>query len=303
VIFVSQREFVNFLLQKTGPLSTLGENLHLHACRSYFLPLLMAVTCTVYGQSLHQPLALGYHSLNAYSKNKTDVFTTVFNQASLAHIKDISAGLYSERRFLLNDLSVYEFAVMVPTASGNFGFNVNYSGSVVANNSRLGLAYGRSLGSKVDVGVQFDYAAMHIQGYGNASALNVEIGALIHFTEKLHAGLHAKNFTGGKMGKNGEEMNTIYTAGFGYDVSDQFLIATIIEKEEGFPVNIHAGFEYRFHPRLNIRAGIASATSIIYAGAGIKWKMMRMDILCSYHPNLGITPGLGFLINFKRKEN
>jgi hypothetical protein len=50
-----------------------------------------------------------------------------------------------------------------------------------------------SLGSKVDVGVQFNYYNVRIAGYGNAPAINFEIGTIFHLTDKLNTGFHAYN--------------------------------------------------------------------------------------------------------------
>ena len=54
---------------------------------------------------------------------------------------------------------------------------------------RLGLAYGRKLGSKIDVGAQFNYNGIRIAEYGNAAALSFEIGVIMHLTDKLHTGI------------------------------------------------------------------------------------------------------------------
>ena len=50
------------------------------------------------------------------------------------------------------------------------------------------------------------------------------------------------------------------------------------------------------------RVGIASENESPYAGAGISWNNLRLDISASYHPQLGISPGLMLIVNFKRKR-
>jgi hypothetical protein len=93
-----------------------------------------------------------------------------------------------------------------------------YYGFSDYNESQIGLAYGRKLGSKVDVGVQFNYNAIRISSYGNSSAVNFEIGTVLHLTERLHAGVHVYNPAGGKFGKNQQEkLASVYTAGVGYE--------------------------------------------------------------------------------------
>ncbi|MDP9229885.1 MAG: hypothetical protein M3O67_04320 [Bacteroidota bacterium] len=258
-----------------------------------FLSVLLLLSWSGSAQTVRHPVAAPYLGLGAYSINHVDVFSFTANQASLAQLKNPSAGIYSERRFLLDELSLYNMAVAVPTPSGNFGLKGSYFGFSSYNETQLGLAYARKLGSKVDIGVQFDYNSIQIAGYGNATAINFEIGTIFHLSDKLHAGLHAYNPIGGKIGKNEDEkIASVYTAGLGYEASEKFFISAEIEKEEDQPVNVNAGMQYKFLPNLLARAGISTATSNIYFGIGLGWRSIRFDVTAGYNPQLGITPGL-----------
>ena len=251
-------------------------------------------------QTLRRPVAAGYTGLGAYSLNHVDVFSFTSNQASLAQLKNISAGVYGERRFLLSELNNYTAVIGLPTASGNFGVQANYSGFSDYNETQLGLAYGRKLGNKVDIGVQFNYNGIRISGYGNASAISFELGTILHVTERMHAGIHVNNPVGGKFGKDQlEKLSSVYSFGLGYDASEKFLISAEIEKEENQPVNVNAGMQYKFLPQLLARVGMSSATSTAWLGLGLTLKSFRLDITAGYHPQLGVTPGLLLLFNFK----
>jgi hypothetical protein len=264
--------------------------------------LLLFFNTTSYGQSVRRAAAALYTRLGSYSIIHVDVFSFSNNQAALSQMKNASAGVYGERRFLLSELSLYHLAVAVPTKSGNFGFKTGYFGFSEYNESQMGLAYARRLGSKVDIGVQFNYNAIRINSYGNASAINFEIGTILHLTDKLNAGLHAYNPIGGKFGKEGEEkLASVYSVGLGYDASDIFFVSAEIEKEENHPVNINAGLQYRIIPQLMVRGGIETNTSSLYIGAGLFLKTLRLDITTSIHPELGITPGLLLIYNFPSK--
>ena len=266
--------------------------------------LLIFLNLCIYGQTVRRPVAALYTGPGAYSIDHADVFSFTSNQASLAQMKHASTGVYGERRFLLDELALYQLAIAVPTRSGNFGVKAGYYGFSDYNESQIGLAYGRKLGSKVDVGVQFNYNAIRISSYGNSSAINFEIGTVLHLTEKLHAGVHAYNPVGGKFGKNQEEkLASVYTAGLGYEASEKFFVSAEIEKEENQPVNVNAGMQYKFLPQLMARVGIAANTSNIYAGVGLSLKSFRLDVVAGYHPQLGITPGLMLLYNFSKKGN
>ena len=253
-------------------------------------------------QSLRYPLALPYTSLSAYSKQQPDPFSFTNNQAALARVKNIGFAVYSERRFLLAALSAYRFAAVFPTSLGNFGLQLDYAGFKNYNENKIGLAYARSVGSAVDLGIQFNYYGYRVPAYGNASAIYFEAGAIIHFTEKLHGGITVYNPVGGKLGKNNDEkLAAAYTIGFGYDASANFFVSSDIIKEEDKPVNVIAGVQYHFARRFFARAGIISETGSVFAGAGVGWNNLRLDVSASYHPQLGFSPGVLLMVGFGGK--
>ena len=254
-------------------------------------------------QTIRRPMAVAYTGLGAYSLNHADVFSFTTNQASLAQIKKVSAGLYGERRFLLAELNNYTAVLALPTNSGNYGLRANYSGSVHYNEMQAGLAYGRKLGSKLDIGAQFNYHGIRIAGYGNAQAISFELGSILHLTDKLHAGMHVSNPAGGRFGKEQQEkLFSVYTFGLGYDASGKFLFSAEIEKEEDRPVNVNAGMQYKFLPQVLARAGVCTATSTAWLGIGFSFRSLRVDITAGYHPQLGVTPGLLLLFNRNKSK-
>jgi hypothetical protein len=249
-----------------------------------------------WAQSLRQPISAIYTSLAAYSTRQTDVFSFVNNQAALAKINHSGAGIYGERRFMLVETSLYTAATAIPSTMGNFGISLKYAGFKNFNESQIGLAYARSLGAGVDIGVQFNYYGYRVPAYSNANTVNFEMGAIIHLTDQLNLGVHVYNPVGGKFGKTDEKLVAAYKVGLGYDASDKFFISAEIVKEEDYPVNVNAGFQYQFVKQFFARAGIATATSVAYAGFGIGWKNFRLDVSGSYHPQLGWSPGLMLII-------
>ncbi|HWC53035.1 MAG TPA: hypothetical protein VG676_05585 [Chitinophagaceae bacterium] len=266
--------------------------------------LLFLVAVTAESQVIRRPVAAPYIGLGAYSKRHQDIFSFTSNQAALAQLSNAAIGVYGERRFLLNDLNNYTAALALPTSSGNFGLKTGYFGSSDYNETQIGLAYGRKMGEKVDIGAQFNYNAIRISGYGSSSAVSFEIGTVLHATEQLHIGIHANNPVGGKFGKDQEEkLPSVYSFGIGYDASEKFYFSTEIVKEEDQPVNVNVGIQYKLLPQLLARAGMETATSSAWAGIGISWKVFRIDVTTTYHPELGVSPGLLMLFNFNQKEN
>ncbi len=256
----------------------------------------------LWAQSLRYSLAQPYISLSAYSVQQNDALSFTGNQAALATTKYAGIGVFGEQRFMLKETSAYTLAAAVPTRLGNFGIQINYAGFKNFRENKIGLAYARKLGKLVDVGVQFNYYGYSIPSYGKASAINFEIGAMFHLTDKLNAGIHVYNPVGGRLGKNSQEkIASAYKIGLGYDASDKFFISSEIIKEEDKAMNVIAGLQYQFAKQFFAKAGFVSESASFYAGAGVGWKNLRLDISSSYHPQLGFSPGILFIMHFKSK--
>ena len=252
-----------------------------------------------FAQSLRYPVALPYVSLSAYTQQQADAFSFTGNQAALAQVKKFSAGVYGERRFLLQETSSYTAALAANTSLGNFGLQLNYAGFTNFNENKIGLAYAKSLGKKVDVGIQFNYYGYRIPAYGNASAINAEAGILLHLSDKLTTGLQVYNPVGGKLGKSGDEkLASAYKVGIGYDASENFFVSTEIIKEEDKPINVVGGVQYNFAKQFFARVGFLSESSTAFAGVGVGFGNIRLDVAGSYHPQLGFSPGILLSSNF-----
>lgn len=252
----------------------------------------------VQAQVLRSSPAAQYAGFGAYSQQQADVFSFSSNKAALAELKNNAAGIYAERKFMLKELNQFTAAVVINSASGNFGLQARYAGFAGYNETGIGLAYARKLFEKFSIGAQMNYHAVRIGGnYGNASALSFDIGTLYHVSDKWHTGITISNPIGGKFGKSEEKLSSVYSFGLGYETSEKLVLSVVMEKEEDQPVNIHAGLQYRFIPQLMARAGIASVTSSVWLGLGYSFRSFRIDITSAYHPQLGITPGLLLLFS------
>jgi hypothetical protein len=252
-------------------------------------------------QSLRHSIGMPYINLGAYSTKQLDPFSFTSNQAALAQIKDAGMGIYGERRFLLAQNSVYGLAAAIPTKKGNVGLQINYAGFANFNEQKAGLAYARSLGSKIDLGVQFNYYGYKIPAYNDASTINFEIGTILHVSDKINMGVHVYNPVSGKLGKDGnEKLASAYKFGLGYDATDNFYVSAEIVKEENQPINVTGGVQYHFKKQFFARAGFRSDNSTSFAGIGFLYNDFRIDVATSFHPQLGISPGILLIYNFKK---
>lgn len=254
-----------------------------------------------FGQNVRSAVKAPYTRTNAYSRLQHDVFSFGGNQAALAQQKQVGAGVYGERRFLLQDLSLYQLNIALPTSSGNFGAAIMRFGGNAYNETAAGLAYARKLGEKLDIGVQFNYYSIQIAGYGSGTSVNAEAGIIFRPTEQMNVGLHVYNPTGSGIGRNKEErLPAIYSFGFGWDASEKLFVGAEVQKEENQPVTVNAGIQYNVGKVVFARGGVSSASSAFYLGTGLVLHQFRLDVTASVHPHLGVTPGLMLIYNWNK---
>lgn len=272
------------------------------------MKLIIFITALLYSnycsaQFIRSPLSVGYIGIGTYSRNFTDAFSFTNNQAALSQVKEVMAGIYAERRFMLKELNLLSSVFALPFQNGAAGITAIISGSKNYSQSQIGLAYGRSLGETLSLGVQFNYNLIRIPGYGNTAAIGFEIGSIIRLTEKMQAGCHIYNLLGGKWDKEpGKKLAAIYTIGLGYDVSEKLFTSTQIEKEENQPVNVNVTMHYEFVKQFFVRGGIASESDNTFLGVGLKWQNLRMDFIATWHRHLGLTPALLIIFNLPQSK-
>ena len=272
-------------------------------CRSAItISISVLVMLTGYCQSLRYPIASRYAGMGAYSVNFVDPLSVLSNQAALANVEGISAGIYAEKRFLLEELSVYNLSFCFPLFSGGIGLSTRYFGYNGFNETQIGIGYGKALG-KIDIGMQVNLHSLKIPDYGNDIRLNFEAGAILHISEQVYAGIHVYNPAGSKFGKdNLEKLSSTYSGGLGYEASEKLFVSAEIIKEEDKPVNINAGMQYVIDKKIFFRVGLYTETTNLYIGVGLRWNDFRVDVTASYHPQLGLTPGVLIVFKAKRKE-
>ncbi len=268
----------------------------------FFQILTLSLAAVSLAQTTRSPLSNQYTGATAYGRKLTDVFSFSGNQAALANIQSTAAGVYNERRFNLAELSSYHVVAATPLQNAGIGMNMHYAGYDQFSEMQAGLAYGLKLFKNISLGAQVNYNHVRIAGYGAATAVNFELGVLYAVSEKVNTGFHVYNPVGGTFGKNkAEKFASVYAGGIAYEPTGQFLISAEIAKEEDKPVNVNASFQYSFIKQFLVRAGISAATANYFAGAGLTWHCLRLDVVTSYHRQLGFSPAIMLIFQSSKK--
>jgi hypothetical protein len=208
---------------------------------------LLLLTLVGFEYSCGQPFQVlpvpGAIRTGAYGSPQPNALHSAVNQAALGAVKTFAAALYAEKRFLLQELSLYNMAIAQPAGAGAFGLQTTYGGSVDYNTTKIALAYGRSLGAKVAVGLQFDYLAHQIRGYGSAANVAAELGLLVHFSKAFHAGFQICHPAGISLSKSAAQLPAVYTAGIEYRPAAAVALTAELIKTERIPLAVVSGIE------------------------------------------------------------
>lgn len=271
------------------------------AVRHLLITVCIATGSNVAAQTGGAANSIGYTQIGAYQKHPQQALAFNANQGALAQYTTFAATAYGEKRFLLDDLSLLQIGLVLPVQGGAFGLQASSFGSAAYSENKLGLAYGRHLGSKVALGVLFKYEHFTISGYGNRGTVSAAMGLLLHLSENVIAGLHVYNPTGSRLGRLKEApLPQRFSAGLGYTPYDALYISTTIVKEMYQPLSLQAGLQYRVLNQLQVTAGVATATSAVYFGAGYTKASLTIDAVAGWHPHLGISPGL--MVTYNKKQ-
>ena len=236
-----------------------------------------------------------------------DVWSANQNQAGLAYVDQLSAGLYYENRFLLKETGIKAGVVAIPTKSGTFGVSVVNFGYKNYNEGKYGIAYGRKLGENVSAGLQLNYISTFFGDvtYGRKNGFTAEIGVRARIVNQLFVGAHIYNITRTKLADyNNEYVPTVFRLGMEYRFSEKTFLVVEAQQDIEHRVILKTGFEYGINSTLYLRGGVATNPFSNSFGVGLKLKNLDLDISSAYHYVLGFSPqvSLSYKMNKKIKE-
>lgn len=232
----------------------------------------------------------------------TDIWSTFHNQATLTGINRLSAGIYYESRFMLEELSMTAGTMASPFLRGTAGVSFYQFGKGTYKESKLGLAFAKQLSEKLSAALQLDYFSNRFpENDGAFSFLTFECGVLYQLTHELSLGAHIFNPV-----KNGfetyygkQEMPFTYRMGGHYLLSENILVSAEVQKSDRFPAQVKSGLEFMPVKNLALRLGVSGEPFNLSGGLGYTFGNITTDLAFSYHGNLGFTPSVSVQFHLK----
>ncbi len=241
------------------------------------------------------------HGLANASLTLTDAFSAGNNPAGMAGLESASFGISSMSFYGFSDLTNTWFSGAIPTNSGTFGTSFQYLGDPTFNQAKLGLAYGRKLGENVRIGVQFDYCQTRVNEVGTGNAFTFDAGIQFEPIEGLTTAARLFNPVRAAAGEGfaEERLPTLFAIGAAYEPSEGMLLLAEAEQSLDNELNIKMGIEVPLVEELVLRGGYMSLPSMFTFGAGVRLKVLHINLAGQFHQQLGISPSLGINYTFQ----
>nr|MDQ3049071.1 hypothetical protein [Bacteroidota bacterium] len=165
----------------------------------YFL-LFLATGISAKAGNENFPIGSRSASMGNASVSLSDVWSSHHNQAGLGFMRDASAGVYYENRFLLKELGVKGLAIAVPVKVGTFGLAVSNFGYSAYSENKYSLSFAKAFGEKFSAGIALNYHTVKIaEGYGSNGTFAAEVGLQSKPLKGLTIGAHVFNPTRAKI--------------------------------------------------------------------------------------------------------
>ncbi len=227
-----------------------------------------------------------------------DITSIYSNQAGLAYLTSIQAGVFGSRRFMVADINSLGAAFAYPTSSGTFGVDVNYYGFEGFNQQSIGLNYGRKLFDKLAIGGKALVNTTAIPEYGNTSTFTFALGFYSRLLDKLHVAGHIFNPIRMDITIN-EPLPTNLRIGLTYFPSKKTTLNFEAEQVLDYDMRIKAGMEYQMIEQVYLRFGVQNEPVQASFGIGFDIDYLKIDVASQYHQVLGFTPGISVIYNGK----
>jgi hypothetical protein len=233
-----------------------------------------------------------------------DGWSVFHNQAGLAAVQTIDAGVYYENRFGLNALS--DKGVFAAMRFGKSVFAASYHtfGYSEFASSKSGLAYAMGIGERLDVGVQLNYYTVRLgENYGRAMAVSAEGGFIYRLNNKLTLAAHVSNPNRAQLSEYlDERIPAVFRLGGAFQFSKQVVLTGEVYKDTQFDPAVRTGIEYKITEAIALRGGFASAPQQYTFGFGYKLNQWLFDIAAAYHPVLGFNPHISFMYSGRTEK-
>ena len=228
------------------------------------------------------------------------------NPAGIAQLKGWQFGLYYENDWLLRETALKSGGITKAfDGVGCLGMTISQYGWSGYNENLLGVAYARSFGPHLQIGLRADCWWLHLgEGYPDRVIPSFALGIQSQLTEKLMIGASLYNPLASRLKTaNKDPLPIVIRFGGSYAFTNDFLGQCEVEKDSNAQgIRLAAGLEYVVFKRFCIRAGAQHNPDLISFGVGYVTNNLHVDVAAQMHQVLGasLQVGIRYLVRSKK---
>lgn len=230
-----------------------------------------------------------------------DFWSSIYNQAGLADIEDVTIGLGYDNSFLMKELATKHLAAAIPTKkSGVFGVSLQQYGFNLYNINKIGIAYAMKLSPNFSAGIMIDYVHLQLGDiYGSTGTFTFELGAKYKLDDQWTFGVHVFNPVMSKLAEyHDERLFSTLSLGTAFKASEQLLLTAEVQKTIDHKPDLKFGLDYKIVPVVSLRTGISTNPGIYSFGLGLNLNNFIIDFSGNYHQILGFSPSTAIIYKF-----
>ncbi len=207
-----------------------------------------------------------------------------------------------ENKYLLKEFTRQRIDMMMHYQGNLFALQLSHFGYQHYGELGVGLGYGKLLGKKFVLALQFFYWYNHATHYSSIHSLTFNFSASYQINQKLRCGFVIVNPARLKYGlvdKEAPPLPLIIRMDINYKLNKNFLTYLQIEKELTTPLKCKIGGHYQFVKRSALAFGIIIPQPEFYLGIRLTWRNFHCEVRSSYHLKLGLSSSLSLFIPFR----
>lgn len=231
-----------------------------------------------------------YQSVNDFS-----------NLSSVLFLRSSFVQSVTENRYLMKEFMRERIDVMTNYRGNLFAFQASHFGYQHYGELVLGVGYGKLLGHKFALAMQFFYWFNHASHYASVHSLSFNISASYQINSQIQCGFLVTNparLRYGLVDKEAPPLPLMFSVDVNYKLNKHFFSFLQLEKGIVSPLKVRLGGYYHFSKPVALGFGFTVPNPELYLGVRLVWTHFQMEIRSLYHCKLGLSSSLSLYIPF-----
>lgn len=264
--------------------------------------LFLFLLCLVFFNSYAQNFSAGEQlAMGGSGIAQSGIYSLSSNPSGITNLSRPIIALAYQQHYLQTDIQSQGLYAAIPLKRmGTFGLVVHNHGIVGTSTFlKAGLTYARKFGSTISTSISANYHQRTVDKYLGDNTMSLDLGIQYDLYENLQMGFIAKNVSRSKFDPQvNEYLATELGLGVKYIVSKYLTFISDVNYFDNQKLAYHGGLAYSFDHRFVLRGGAQTYPMNYFAGVGILFKKLHIDLASSFHSRLGSSPQLALAYEF-----